>query len=348
MASSPSKVWIRRSPTKRGTSYSLRWYEHGRIRQEYVGRNADLAERRRRRKEYELSHTAGDELIEISFDEFVDQHLALSRATKAPSTVVEEERLFRKLAASCSPKKLTDIDTRAVEAYLRHRIAEDRVSPNTYNKELRMLRAAFNAAMKRRHLRANPANEVPFIKAPQKPIRVLDRDELDALLAACGSLDWEVFIYLAASCGLRSSELTNLCWSNLNLDEGLLSVQNTSSWVTKSRKNRVVGITKRGLDMLRRLRARGTGKGRVFVTQDGNPWGNNVRRDFRRIVKEAGIAHCTIHDLRRTFCTEMAMVVPPKDVQQLAGHASLDTTMKYYVANITIERANAAAKKLRL
>ncbi len=39
----------------------------------------------------------------------------------------------------------------------------------------------------------------------------------------------------------------------------------------------------------------------------------------------------TVHDCRRTYCTVMADIVPPHRLQKLAGHASIETTLKFYI-----------------
>ncbi len=45
----------------------------------------------------------------------------------------------------------------------------------------------------------------------------------------------------------------------------------------------------------------------------------------------AKIKRCTIHNLRDTFCTDLARAgVNQKIVQELAGHESIGTTAKYY------------------
>jgi integrase len=74
-----------------------------------------------------------------------------------------------------------------------------------------------------------------------------------------------------------------------------------------------------------------SGDGYVFTTSRGTPWRNNVNRVFGRIVKDAGIAPCTSHDLRKTFLSHLANAGENEAVvQKLAGHASISTTLKHY------------------
>ena len=69
----------------------------------------------------------------------------------------------------------------------------------------------------------------------------------------------------------------------------------------------------------------------VFHTRDGRQWRDNVQRDFNRIVDRAGIKRCTLHDLRRTFASHLAMAgVSEAIVKELTGHASISTTLRYY------------------
>ncbi len=64
---------------------------------------------------------------------------------------------------------------------------------------------------------------------------------------------------------------------------------------------------------------------------------NNVLRGFKAIQRRAyrqldgDHAIGTIHDCRRTYCTVMADVVPPHRLQKLEGHASIETTLGFYI-----------------
>jgi integrase len=51
-----------------------------------------------------------------------------------------------------------------------------------------------------------------------------------------------------------------------------------------------------------------------------------------RLIRKAGIPHCTLHDLRRTFCTYLAACgTDPLAAQKLAGHSSPTVTARHYV-----------------
>lgn len=56
-----------------------------------------------------------------------------------------------------------------------------------------------------------------------------------------------------------------------------------------------------------------------------------VEQQFQRIVEAAGIERCKLHDLRRTFCTDLARLgVNRLVVHRLADHSTAATTAKYY------------------
>jgi integrase len=58
---------------------------------------------------------------------------------------------------------------------------------------------------------------------------------------------------------------------------------------------------------------------------------NNVWRDFDAIRRKAGLPKCSMHDLRRSFCTNLSRAMPMHVVQELAGHSDIRTTRRFYV-----------------
>jgi len=74
----------------------------------------------------------------------------------------------------------------------------------------------------------------------------------------------------------------------------------------------------------------------VFVNSKGPARGGrikkqNVWRDFQAIRVKAGLPKCSLRDLRKSYCTNMAEVLPMYVVQELAGHSDIRTTREYYL-----------------
>src|SRR4030042_1911168 len=59
---------------------------------------------------------------------------------------------------------------------------------------------------------------------------------------------------------------------------------------------------------------------------------NNLIRDLQVMCVRACIESFTLHDLRRSYITNWAQVLPIHIVQRFAGHSDITTTQQYYLA----------------
>lgn len=183
-------------------------------------------------------------------------------------------------------------------------------------------------AVNRGYLERNPASNIKQVREPERSVRVLTAEEVGKLLLASPSLRWKVLIALGITTGMRRGEMLALRWEDMDLRTQTVWVRNKPGHLTKSRRNRVLALVPEVCELLMQLPRSGE---LIFYTRDGKRWRNNLQRDFACIVKKAGIKACTIHDLRRTFVSHLAMAgVNEATVQKLAGHASISTTIKYY------------------
>ncbi len=169
---------------------------------------------------------------------------------------------------------------------------------------------------------------------------------------------WDTFISL----GLRWGEVATLRWADVDLRAATLTVR---ADVAKSGRARALPIDEdlaASLRNLRRLHSRATGAtpgpwALVFLSPHGDPWrvgeSQNALRAFRHILKRAGIPKkdelgrtLDIHALRTTCGTRLARKgVPPQVLQYLLGHASIQTTMEFYVF-LRMEDAREALREL--
>jgi site-specific recombinase XerD len=72
---------------------------------------------------------------------------------------------------------------------------------------------------------------------------------------------------------------------------------------------------------------------------------NGIDTSLRKVVKKAGLQNVTLHTLRHTFASQLVMAdVPLRDVQELMGHRSFETTLKY--AHLSAEHVKRQVLRL--
>lgn len=156
-------------------------------------------------------------------------------------------------------------------------------------------------------------------------VRYLERHEQSQLLAVikrdCPAKADEV--ELAILTGMRRGEQFNAKWADWKKKESVL-------YVTGKTGPREVRINRAASRCLSRMKRR-TRPETIFVTPERNVSAADRRLWFERAVKKAALASkFRFHDLRHTFCSRLvAAGVPLLEVQQLAGHGSYATTLRY-------------------
>jgi len=136
-----------------------------------------------------------------------------------------------------------------------------KVTGATIMKELKLLNQALRWAKTRDMNVREPFARLPDIPVERKRPRCLTKDELKALLRACGD-DSQYLRQAAEVCylgGLRRAELFRLTWENVEFPNSLLRFVTMKRGRSKVRKSDVVYLPKRAMDLLR-LRYEALGK----------------------------------------------------------------------------------------
>lgn len=200
---------------------------------------------------------------------------------------------------------------------------------------LQTLRKCLRWAEDRGWLAKVPKIQMP--KVDEGEIRALTDAELAALLVAvAGEPLWYAAVLLGADAGLRRGEIRAIQWTDYNEVTNKL-VLTRSRWRNtdgspKSRKGRQVPLTPRLAAALAAIKVtRLRGPYMLSRERDGKPFGADwLHEKMEQIARKAKLTECGWHTLRHTFCTGLAMAgVPARTIQELAGHASLATTMRY-------------------
>lgn len=200
------------------------------------------------------------------------------------------------------------------------------------------------------HLRPRPVDLEFFVKEDDVgEIEAVPADHVEALLDAARDPRYVAGILLAVDAGLRIGEIRAAEWDQINDLRRAVSVtrsvdrqKNVTS--PKSRKGRIIAATPRLWAALGAVPRVGRN---VFGRRDGKPISYYAAWEgLRAVYERAGVQPPPMpwHCLRHTFCTELAASGAPVHViKKLAGHESIETTLRYMHTTDTDMRAAIAA-----
>jgi len=238
-----------------------------------------------------------------------------------------------------------------IRAYLDY-VATGKGNSNvTRARKLAAIKSFFNYLVENEELEVSPAASVRSPRIPQKePVYLTDEESIRLLTTIAREAKQQVrernlaIIVLFLHAGLRVSELTKLELVNVDLNSNQIKI------TRKGNKEQYLHLNGETVNMLGRYLANRPEalNGSFFIGTNG---GNLDRRSIygivRRYLKLAGIDKSKRgpHILRHTFCTRLHQKgVGPFTIKDLAGHKSLNTTMRY----ISIENKEQAEAVDRL
>jgi integrase len=230
----------------------------------------------------------------------------------------------------------------------------------------RTLSQALNHAVSLEVLIKNPAKQVKPPRPASLEIKILDKQEITALLKAAKNMNLYVPVLVAVTTGIRRGELLGLRWRDLDLTACTLTVKQAmqrtkgelefKSPKTKTSR-RTITLPAATVEALQahykmQLEERmklGLGRdphGLVLTRADGKPLDpDSLSKAFERLVLKAKVTPITLHGLRHTHISHLLMDgVHMKVVSERAGHANVNITLNTYAAYIPNMQADAAVR----
>lgn len=249
----------------------------------------------------------------------------------------------------------SDVMNRVVSVWL-----NESASHNTINKRVNRLKSLIDYGV---DLGVVPGNPLARFKSlPPLPVKqraALTKEECSLLLSQSSGVAhamWAVFLY----CGLRSSELSNLPWSNVDLKKNVLRVAPFGGSSVKTQSSiRAIPLRSELVSVLSALPRKSeyvftsaickpfrserilfmfkAAMRRALCAIHGVPFGKRMGKEFKQkhFIQYQRVADrlkvLDVHSLRYTFATNLiACGADVKTTQYLLGHSSPNVTLKIY------------------
>jgi integrase len=255
--------------------------------------------------------------------------------TKKPTTQRSERFTSQHLDAFFGKYSMAAVSAELVAKYRDERLAAGR-SNNTVRIELAMLGHLFRVAIQEWGIGLT-FNPVANIRKPSPGAgrdRRLDPEEQKRLFDAVAAhsnpmLGW--IVRLAVETGMRSSEITGLRRSQVDVERRLVTLKDT-----KNGSGRVVPLTRAAAEILRSALDNPVRPIDTDLVFFGEPGRDGKRKPYvfqklwATIVRDVGLADLHFHDLRHEAVSRLVEAgLSDQEVASISGHKSMQMLKRY-------------------
>jgi len=281
----------------------------------------------------------GEELPSDETGPFLKQWLQRKESELAESSLVSYQKSINGFLEFIGPRKNKPLDsiTKTIVTNWRDSLLK-RISPGTVRKQIKVLRAAFNDAVREGRARENPADHVK-LKKNEGRNRVPFTDEQIISLLGVANQEWQGMILTAYTTGVRLGDIATLDWDSVNLQ-----AMEVRFVATKTGQSMVLPLSDQLHECLTKLPSYDTG-GPVFPDAYAayvRAGSSTLSKQFRAMLYTVGLApkpnhrkiadgrdakrtasKYSFHCLRHTFVSNLKMSGAGDSIaKELAGHSS--------------------------
>ena len=320
---------------KLGNTYWIQYYRNGKpLRESTKSKKEADAKRLLKKREGEISEgkLTGIYFDRVRFDELAEEFLTDYRINGKKS-IKKAKQITRRLKKHFGGCRVPQITTPKINAYIKNRMDEGGANA-TINRELAALKRMLNMGARQTPPKVDRVPFIPMLE--EKNIRegFFEHGDFIALRNAL-PFYLQGFATFAYKTGWRVSEIADLTWNRVDLDNGVVRLEKGE---TKNKEARTVYLD----DELRQVfidqwEARRNGK-RLLPCVFPNGSGNDKIKDFRcawrNACQGARIGKRLFHDFRRTAVSNMVMAGIPEGVaMKVSGHKTRSVFERYNIVN---------------
>lgn len=301
----------------------------------------------------------------VTVEDYLSEWLIGKQSTVKPGSWVQYEQVSRAYITPWIGRiKLTELRTDQIQS-MYNRLLMQNVGVFAVRKCHTVLHSALQQALRAGILSRNPATFAQPPRLPIKEMGIFDESQVSQLLVAASGYRLGILIHLAVVTGARQMELLGLRWTDVDWIKKTLRIERQLEKTfrtgqlfssTKTRYGRrtlelgrnTIGLLRKHLDDQQQERISAGDlwheNGLIFTTSLGTPIDpSNLRRDFRRMLKDAGLPSFRFHSLRHTSASLLLNNnIPPIVVSRRLGHSKASITMDVYAHLLPNMQSEAA------
>jgi integrase len=277
----------------------------------------------------------------------------IHKPTIRVSTYLRYRRtLHRHIFPAIGHVQLQKLSAQQVQAFYTRKL-KDGMAPGSIWYMHAILHKAFDQAVRWKLLSRNVCDEVAPPRIPKRENKTLTKEQAQKLLDTARGHTLEALLTVALVTGMRRGELRSLRWSDIDFEDKHLQVRRTVEHLTgygyyenepkSDRSKRSIALPDFAIETLKQHRVKQiearlkigeawVDHDLVFCRANGNflP-ASTLDYQFQALLKDAGLPHMRIHDLRHSAATILlSMGVHAKVVQEILGHSTISMTMDIY------------------
>ncbi|GJM15983.1 MAG: integrase [Thermodesulfobacteriota bacterium] len=330
---------------QRGKSWVGEYKVNGKIKRKALGNRKNITKTMAREELRKKELEANSGQIDNPFLRvFATSYIKYVRDTLKRRSWYRYEYSLSTLLELYGNKKISEISPKDIDDFKEIRLRK--VKPATVNRELSTLRQIYNLAKRWNSFSGeNPVSISGLLPEENLKERILTFIEEDKLLSISNK-HLKPIIITALNTGMRKSEILSLKWSNVDLENGVITIDQTN---TKNKKTRRIPINSNLKSLLLEQKLKSIRSEYVFLSQTGKPYKfhDSIKNAFNGACRKAEIKGLRFHDLRHTAATRMiesgASIVA---VSKILGHSDLKMTMRYsHPENSLIEAVELLSNK---
>lgn len=268
----------------------------------------------------------------LSNDEYMKMFLSSKRIEGcSPQTEKYYKQIITKFV-EFTDKKICYVTTDDVRLYMAHQQDTKHNSKITLDNHRRIFSSFFSWLEAEDYIIKNPIKRIHKLRSSITVKETISDETMEKLRVACECERDLAIIDLLYSTGMRIGELVGLDIADVNFEERECIV------LGKGDKERNVYFdAKTKLHLEKYLDSRNDGNPALFVSLD-KPHNrlhiNGINHRLKKIASKAGVKNIHPHKFRRTMATRaIDKGMPVEQVQQILGHTSIETTMRYAMVN---------------